>query len=413
MKAEIISIGSELVLGELVDTNAAYLSERLARIGVDVRFHTSVGDSIDDLCAVMATACSRADIVILTGGLGPTRDDITRQAVARLCGVELFEDETSLKHIEDLFRSRSRRMPESNRVQAMFPIGATIIPNHLGTAPGFCIEHNGSQIMTMPGVPTEMKKMFGEWVLPYVKERLPARQAILTKDLRCIGAPESEIGIKLHDLMDPARNPFVATQASEGIITIRIVGRAESEESTEALLKETAAEVRRRIGDPVFMEGKGGLEVAVAGLLAEKGLTLAVAESCTGGLIGHWLTNVPGISNHLLEDVVSYSNPAKVEILGVPAALIERRGAVSDEVARAMAEGVRKRAGADLGLSTTGIAGPGGGSEKKPVGLVFIAVVSRLGTTSKGLRLWGDREMVKDRASKAALNLLREELVRL
>ncbi|MEW6357807.1 MAG: competence/damage-inducible protein A [Planctomycetota bacterium] len=413
MKAEIISIGSELVLGELADTNAAYISGRLARIGVDVRFHTCVGDSIDDLCTAVDAACNRADFAILTGGLGPTRDDITREAVARFCAVDLFEDAASLQHIRDLFRSRKREMPEANKVQAMFPMGATVIPNHTGTAPGFCIEHKGCRILTMPGVPSEMKKMFEEWVLPYVKERLPARQVILTKDLRCIGVPESEIGIKLHDLMDPARNPFVATQASDGIITMRIIGRAESDESAEALLSETAAEVRRRIGDPIFMEGKGGLEVVAARLLGEKKVTLAVAESCTGGLIGHWLTNIPGISNHLLEDIVSYSNQSKIEILDVPAEIIERCGAVSDDVARAMAEGVRRRSRADVGLSTTGVAGPGGGSEKKPVGLVFIAITSKLGTTSRELRLWGDREQIKDRAAKAALNLLREELLRL
>jgi len=413
MKAEILSIGSELVLGELVDTNAAYISERLRGIGVQVGFHTTVGDAEEDLCRALGAACERADLVVATGGLGPTRDDITRQAVARLCGVALELDEKALEEIRALFKSRTREMPERNKVQALFPHGARVIRNEVGTAPGFCIAHGRSEIITMPGVPSEMKRMLESWVLPYVREKIPDAEVIVTRDLRCFGVPESELGEKLHDLMDPTRNPYVATQASQAVITLRIVARAASERDAVPLLNETAEELRRRIGSPIFGEGRYGLEIGVADLLDRTGMTLAVAESCTGGLIGHWLTNVPGISKHLLEDVVAYSNRAKSEILGVPSELIERVGAVSEEVARAMAEGVRARAGADLGLSTTGIAGPGGATEGKPVGLVYVAVTSSRGTTCEKLHRWGDREQIKDRSAKGALDLLRRELLKL
>lgn len=411
MIAEIISIGHELVLGEIADTNAAYLSARLATLGIDVRYHTCVGDFAQDLSEVLRIATSRANIILITGGLGPTADDVTRQVVAELCGVPLCLDEPSLRRIEALFRSRNITMSPNNRIQAMIPEGAEVIPNMSGTAAGFYMQHKGAHIMAMPGVPTEMKRMFEDWVYPRLQQLTGNKSVIVTKLLNCFGLGESLIGQKIRHLMDTHRNPYVGTMVHGGVVSVRIVAKAASHDAAQPLIDQAESEIRELLGNIIFGVNAQGLEHAVAEQLERVNMTLSVAESCTGGLISHKLTNVPGISKYFLEGIVAYSNVAKMEILGVPREMIEKHGAVSAPVAEAMARGVQARSHSHFALGVTGIAGPSGATPTKPVGLVYIAVSSPSDVRVQEFRLFGSaREEIKERAAKTALNLLRLRL---
>ena len=409
--AEILSVGSEILLGRIVDTNAVYLSQELMALGVPVSRHTSVPDEEPALLDALRTAAERTNLLILTGGIGPTADDLTRDAVAEFCGVALREDAAAAKHVRELFARRGRPMPESNLVQALIPEGADVIPNPRGTACGFAVRSGSTEMIVLPGVPHEMKLMFERWVKPHLRRRFPDQPKLVIREIRTIGMPESALGQEIADLMEPGRNPAVGTQATGGIIIVRAMARARDETEAERLLDEAEAVVRARLGDAVFGVGPQGLPEAVADILERKGLTLAVAESCTGGLVCDMLTDVPGISRFLLEGVVAYSNEAKTARLGVPPELFKTVGAVSREVAVAMADGVRERAGADVGVGITGIAGPGGATPAKPVGLVHVAVSVHGRTEGAELRLFGNRREVKDRAAKYALNLLRMRLL--
>jgi len=407
---EVISIGSELILGRTLDTNAHWLSARLAEMGLPVTWRTTVGDDLTEVTAAFREAGARSDIVIATGGLGPTRDDVTRHALAAAAGVDLHLDAAVRDEIAALFDRWGRSMARRNEVQAMIPAGGEVIPNPHGTAPGIRLRVGRAEVSVMPGVPREMKAMFDDRLAPRLAP-LGAGSAVVERLIRCFGAGESTIGERIHDLMDHDRHPRVGTTVSDGLITLRIVSRVKSRQEADDLFAATEAEIRRRLGDLVFGIDDDTLEAVVAAALKERSLTLAVAESCTGGLITDRLTDVPGISANLLEGVVAYSNAAKADILGVPPPLFETVGAVSEEVAAAMAEGVRRRAGADLGLSTTGIAGPTGGSDEKPVGLVYIGLADAAGATVNRHVLHGDRRRVKLRAALTALNTLRLHLI--
>lgn len=421
MKTEILSIGSELVRGQNLDTNAHWLSRRLLSAGIDVHFHSTVGDDLDDNVAVFRAALDRSELVIATGGLGPTADDLTREALARVADVELLLDNASLEHITAMFRARNRPMPDRNRVQAYFPAGATPIPNPNGTAPGIWMPlrrtssnaSGESLVVCLPGVPTEMFAMMDEWVLPRLRERFAAGRAIVQKALHCFGAGESHIEEKLGDLTRRGRRPEVGITASEATISIRITAQAASSEEAQAVIDPDAAFVRERLGPLVYGEDDDQLHTSVARLLEEKKCTLATAESCTGGLVGHLLTEVAGVSRHYLGGVVAYSNEAKRDLLAVPAELLERYGAVSPEVAAAMAEGCRRRFGSDLAIAVTGIAGPGGGSPQKPVGLVYVALAHAGGIKTAQYNWQADRSAVKLRSAKTALNLMRLHLLRI
>jgi nicotinamide-nucleotide amidase len=412
MKTEILAVGSELVRGIHVDTNSPWLSRRLVAEGIDVHFHTVVGDQLTDNVDAFRRATERAELVIATGGLGPTADDLTRDVLAQVSGVPLVLDSNSLSHIEEMFRKRNRPMPERNRVQAMFPAGAAVIPNSNGTAPGIAMRIGRALVICLPGVPLEMRSMFDDWVLPRLREQRVGGRAILERTIHCFGSGESHIEEKLGDLTRRGRQPEVGITASEATISIRITAAAESPDAARAAIESDAQFVRDRLGDLVYGEDEDELYTVVARLLELHGCTLATAESCTGGLLGHLITLAPGISRFYRGGIVAYANEVKAQFLGVPDELLERHGAVSAEVAVAMAHGCRERFRADLGVSVTGVAGPGGGSSLKPVGLVYVALAHDGGVETAQYNWLADRAAVKLRSAKTALNLIRLHLLR-
>ncbi|HUT57914.1 MAG TPA: competence/damage-inducible protein A [Phycisphaerae bacterium] len=404
MNAIIIAVGTELTSGQTIDTNSAYLAERLAGLGIDALEHRTVGDERAAISAAIKCAAAAAELVVVTGGLGPTADDLSRHGLADAMGAELSLDGESLRAIEDMFRRRGRRMAESNRVQAMVPAGARALPNRMGTAPGLAAAVGGARVYVMPGVPAEMRRMFEEAVAP----RLPQGQgAIVCRTIHTFGAGESDVGAKIADLMARDADPLVGTTAAAGLVTVRIRCRAGKADEAQRRIDAAAAEIRRRLGELVVGEGNETMASAVGSLLRARGQTLATAESCTGGMLGAMITAVPGSSDYYLGGMVAYCDRLKQELLGVPGGALSEHGAVSEPVAAAMAEGCRRRCGADWAVAVTGIAGPGGGSQDKPVGLVFIALAGEGETHVQRHVFGGTREMVRVRSSLAALNALR------
>lgn len=403
-----ISSGSELVRGRSLDTNAAWLARRLAELGVPCARHVTVGDDLDDLCAALQQAAENADCVILTGGLGPTADDLTRAAFARVSGEPLELDAPSLAQIEAFFAARHRPMPERNKLQAMLPRGASAIPNPTGTAPGIRLWAGTAELFALPGVPHEMKVMFEADVAPALA-RLSQGQMLRYRCLHCYGMSESEIGTHLHDLMARGANPDVGTTASAGTIGIRIHAIGASTSQADEMLHLTEMEIRRRLGVVVFGKDDETLASVVGRLLKEAGKTLVTAESCTGGLVGTVLTDVPGSSAYYLGGVISYSNALKQQLLGVVAADLEQHGAVSEVVAMQMAVGARERFRADYALAITGIAGPDGGTTDKPVGLVCFAIADPQKTAVRTAHFGADspRAIIRERAVGTVLNWLR------
>ncbi len=412
MNAAILSIGSELMEGRIADTNAAFLSERLTLLGFRVERHTAVGDRREDVLAELRACAPRFDAVIVTGGIGPTPDDPTREVFARFLGVELVENALAAEDLRALFARRGGIVPPaSNAIQACLPAGAELIRNPVGTAAGFSCRAGRCLFFSLPGVPAEMKEMYRLSVEPALRRM--SDRVILVRSLQTFGMPESLIGERLCEMMTEGHEPAVATQAREGVITVRITATDTAEAPCRARLEAAEASVRERLGDCVYgVEGDSLADVVVARLKA-RGLTLAVAESCTGGNLSAQLTDIPGVSAVLIESAVVYSNAAKVRRLGVAPSLLEAFGAVSAEVARAMAVGMRLSSGADLALSATGIAGPGGATPEKPVGLAHIALAWAGGVVAEEARSFGAfRWQIKDRAAKRTLNLLRLHLER-
>jgi len=402
--AEIISVGDEVVSGQVADTNAAWLSQRLAGLGIVVAKHMAARDARSEIIDAVRQAAAKSDVVVISGGIGPTHDDLTREAVAEAAGAELVPDQPALEHIRDIFGARGLEMPESNAKQATYPAGGDILPNASGTAAGFRVTIGNAGVFALPGVPGEMKQMFAGEVVP----RLPQSEgAIAVRALKCFGMSESIIAERLAGEIDLDGNPKVGLLATDGVISVKFTACAETREAALDLIGSPLERARGLIGEPVFGEDDDTLERVVARLLGEQGKTIAMAESCTGGLVAHRLTNVPGISAHFVEGVVTYSNESKTRLLGVPVELFSTAGAVSEEVARLMAENVRGRAGADIGIGISGIAGPGGGTPEKPVGTVHVAVATAAGTVHRKLALRGARELIKDRAAKHALNMAR------
>lgn len=411
MQAVIISIGDELTTGQNIDTNSAWLSRELTAAGVAVIRHITVGDEVSRIETSFRQALAAAELVIATGGLGPTADDLTREALAAATDRVLEENAEALSQLEAFFARWQRPMSASNRVQALVPRGCRVVHNPRGTAPGLWYEKDGRHLFALPGVPSEMKAMYTAAIVPLVAGLASGRSTQIARVLT-FGMSEAKIGELIADLMARGRHPLVGTTASEAMITIRIVATAESPQAARELAQRDAAEVRKRLGDAVFGADDDTLHGAVAAGLVRRGLTVATAESCTGGMLAQRLTDVAGSSAYFLRGYVTYSNAAKSELLGVPAPLIAAEGAVSEAVARAMAEGCRAAARSDIGIGITGIAGPEGGSAEKPVGFVYVALVDEVGGEVKRLLL-GDhlsRAEVRDRAVKAALNMLRLRL---
>jgi nicotinamide-nucleotide amidase len=408
-RGEIIAVGSELLIGGRLDSNSLFLADRLGALGIDVRFKSVVGDTEQDIVAVLKTATSRADVVVLTGGLGPTSDDCTRQAVARAVG-------RPLRSRAEAFAGMSARLAAWGRIptaaqlkQTLIPTGADVLINPVGSAPGFALRWNGSFIAALPGVPREAEAMFEAAVVPRL---LDNGARIERRVLHTFGLLESDIDQRLSDLVKAHRSIQLGLLASPLGVTISLTARGVPARATP-LLNRMISSVKRRLQQHIYAEGDETMEEVVGRQLTAHGLMLSVAESCTGGLIGHRLTQVPGSSAYFDRGVISYSNQAKQEVLRVPLSLLRRYGAVSAQVAAAMAKGVRLNSHTDIGLSVTGIAGPDGGTEHKPVGLVYIGLNAKSArrstqrTITGEFRFYGDRHTIKLRSSQAALNLVR------
>ncbi|HEV2129465.1 MAG TPA: competence/damage-inducible protein A [Longimicrobiaceae bacterium] len=414
MRAAILAIGDEIVGGLTVDTNSSFIAERLRATGVEPVAGFSAPDDEKAIERAFERALEEAEVAIATGGLGPTADDLTTACVARLSGRELRLDEESLRAIEERFRSIGREMTANNRKQALFPEGSTILPNPIGTAPGFIcpVERGGRTryIVCMPGVPREMRRMVDEQVLPWLAERGP-EERFASRIFSTFGLGESQLDELLAGMIE-AHEARVAFRAAFPRLQARLTVSGSPDEDLEARLDALEVRVRERLGHYLYAIGDEGMEETLGRLLREHGLTLAVAESCTGGLIGHRITDVPGSSAYFLLDVVSYANEAKEALLGVQAATLAKHGAVSVQTAEEMAAGVRQAVGADLGLATTGIAGPGGSTPDKPVGTVCVALAWEHGVWSKRYQL-GDRgrEWVKMWTAQIALDRVRRYLL--
>lgn len=408
MKAEIISVGTELLLGDIVNTNAQYLSKRLADMGIFVYYQTVVGDNTERMKKAYELAFSRADFVITTGGLGPTQDDLTKEIAAEFFKKELVLHENSLERISGFFQKLNRKMSENNIKQAEMPEDSIILENNNGTAPGCIIEENSKVMILLPGPPKEMKLMFEESVVPYLAKF--SKDILISKVIRFAGIGESAMAEIVGDLIDNGINPTVAPYAKDFECILRITAKALNEGDAKALIKPVETEIRKRLGNYIYGEGETSLEFVLGETLIQKKLTIATAESCTGGLVASTLINYPGISSVFLEGAVTYSNEAKVKRLGVKEETLKKHGAVSHETAEEMARGIAFAAGSDIGLSTTGIAGPGGGTDDKPVGLVYIGIYIKGVVKTKELHLSGDRARVRTRTVKELLNWLRVEL---
>lgn len=408
MIAEIITTGTELLLGQIVNTNARFLSEKLAEKGIDVYWQTVVGDNPARLEEALSRAISRSDIIIGTGGLGPTSDDLTKEILAKILALPLVINSTWQKNMEEMFRQRGLEMTANNLKQALLPQGARLLYNDFGTAPGIWLEHQDKIIILLPGPPREMEPMFTEIVLPF----LPATGSVLlSRILKVTGIGEAAMEEKIADLISSQINPTIAPLARANELHLRLTAKAETKERCLELLAKTEKDLVERLGSCIYARDNETMAGVVAKMLLVQKKTLACAESCTGGLLSHKLTQIPGSSAYFLQGLVTYSNEAKISLLGIPAEIIERYGPVSEEVAVKMACGARKLAKSDFGLAVTGIAGPSGGSKEKPVGLVYIALSDKKAFTVKKFIFPGKRENIKERAATSALNILRLHLM--
>jgi nicotinamide-nucleotide amidase len=407
-KASIVSIGNELLTGQ-TDTNTAYLSSELLSIGIPAVSSYTVGDDIGVIVRVLNLACTDAEVILVTGGLGPTDDDLTRQAFANFLGAELQLQNELLHRIQNMFAMRNLEMPETNKIQAYIPTGARALTNNIGTAPGIMAEADGKLLFALPGVPTEMKKMFIESVFPELK-RFSGAQAVVVRKLKCFGAGESAIAEMLGPVSQRGRNPLINYTAGHGIITLHIIASAENDEKARRMVEKDEKYLRNKLGELVYGIDEQTLAEVVGKELVRRKKTIALAESCTGGTVAKMLTDLPGASEYFKYGWITYSNSAKTSELNVNPDLIEKYGAVSEQVAEAMAKGAREKAGADFAIGITGIAGPTGGTEQKPVGLVYISVDSSDFSETKRCLLSRNRQFTRLRAAQTALNMLRMKL---
>jgi len=413
-----MSIGDELVLGQTVDTNSAYLSAQLARRGVGTRYHVTVADDLDAIADAIRHAIGQAQLLIISGGLGPTEDDLTRPALATALDVPLVLHEPSVDVIRGYFERRGLSMPDRNKSQAMHPRGTSIIANSCGTAPGIKTVAGDTHVYVVPGVPREMKVMFGEAIEPELDRIDGNRPVILTTKVNTFGLGESDVAERLGSLMQRDRNPMVGTTVADAYVAVRIRSECAGADEARRMLQSTAGEVERRLGPVCFGRDDMSLQQSLVSLLKRTGRTLATAESCTGGLVGKLLTDVPGSSAVYLGGWITYADEAKIRQLDLDPDVLETHGAVSEQTARQMAAGALQRSGAHLAIAVTGVAGPGGGTDQRPVGTVWIALAS--GPAANGdapathamlYRLGGDREQVRDRTAKAALQMVRLHLL--
>lgn len=406
MNFEIISVGTELLLGQIVNTNAQEISRMLSELGFSVYYTTVVGDNPKRLKDALAIAAERADGIITTGGLGPTGDDLTKETIAAYCGLSCVMHEESRKRLEAYFKDRGTPMPKNNLKQAEMPEGCLVLANDNGTAPGAVIETEKNLFIMLPGPPREMRAMLYDKVRPYLAKK--AEGVIRSRSLRLFGVGESAVEERLADKMQSMTNPTLAPYAKPGEVELRLTAKAGSKEEADALLAPLEEELREILGDVVYAVGENAnLQTTVVELLREHGLTVATAESCTGGLVAKKLTEVSGASACFHCGMVTYANDQKEQLLGVRHETLKQYGAVSKETALEMSRGVKERSGADIGIGITGIAGPDGGSDEKPVGLVYVSICAKDVHLSYRLNLSGNREMVRERAALHALDLVR------
>lgn len=409
MIAEILSVGTELLLGDIVNTNAHYLSKRLADMGIFVYFQTVVGDNPERLKSAFKIAFERADMVITTGGLGPTKDDLTKEIGAEFFGKKLILHIESLKEIESFFKKINRPFTENNKKQAYLPEGAHILHNKNGTAPGCIIDEKGKMLVMLPGPPQEMIPMFEDYVVPYIEKYTDG--VLVSKVIRTCGIGESQMAEKVKDLIENQTNPTIAPYAKQNEAILRITARGKDKIEAQKLIEPVVENIKMRLGDDVYGEDEDSIESVVGKMLVDNNITISVAESCTGGLISSRLINYPGISCVFMEGAVTYSNESKIKRLNVKKETIEQFGAVSSEVAMEMAEGIAMTSNTRIGISTTGIAGPDGGSDEKPVGLVYIGLYIDGEVKAQKYNFAGDRQKIRERATVAAIDWLRRELV--
>lgn len=410
MKAEILSVGTELLLGDILNTNAQYISRELANLGINVYYQTVVGDNPERLKDAYNFALSRADIVITTGGLGPTKDDLTKEIAAEYFNKKLILDNKSLEEIVTFFKKINREISENNKKQAYFPEGCIIIENNNGTAPGCIIEENNKIAILLPGPPKEMIPMLNESVIPYLKKFQEA--TLVSKVLRITGIGESSVDNLIGHIIDRQTNPTVAPYAKDNEVILRLTAKTNSEVEAYKIIEPVEKEIRDKLGNiNVYGIQDETVEGVVAKLLIDNKLTISTAESCTGGLLSGQLINYPGISSVFMEGAVTYSNTAKINRLNVKEDTLNKFGAVSSECAAEMAEGIAKAAGTNIGVSTTGIAGPDGGTVEKPVGLVYAGIYINGIVKTKKLNLVGNRQKIRDRAVASTLDWLRRELI--
>lgn len=412
MIAVILSVGDELVLGQTVDTNSAWMSRELAAVGYAVAAHQTVADDQPAIERAIRSWIQQCDVLIISGGIGPTEDDLTRQAIGGVMQQPLVLNEQWMQKLVSFWAKRGRPMPAINEIQARIPAGAIMLDNPIGTAAGIRARLGRCELFSVPGVPKEMQVMFRDHVLPFVR-RTSGGAAIVSTTLHTFGFGESAIAEMLGDLMQRNRNPSVGTTVANGIVSLRVNSRFASVSEARSEMEKTSDLCRARLGNLIFGSDEQTLQQVVAASLRAHpgGKTVATAESCTGGLLAKQLTDIAGSSSYFQEGFITYSNQAKTDLLGVPASVIEQNGAVSEPVATAMAEGARARARSDYALSITGVAGPDGGTDEKPVGTVWIALATARETTAHRFNLTGDREQIRDRAAKSALTMLRYHLM--
>lgn len=410
MNAELIAVGTELLLGQIVNTNARYLSEKLAELGINVYFHTVAGDNRDRLLNTLAIASARVDLVITTGGLGPTGDDLTKETLAEYLDLPLEIIPDELERVTALFVKRGLPWVENNAKQAAFPKGAYILKNDRGTAPGLALKLNGKAYILLPGPPREMEYMFYTYAIPWLQENLlaPDSAGLHSKVLKFLGITESKLAESLEDLLAAQQEVTLAPLAKTGEIHLRLTTKAVNRQEFQLKIQPALAEIKKRVGQYLVAEDEESVSQALGRLLLEHGLTVSTAESCTGGLLSATLTAAPGASAYYLGSVIAYSNEVKNKTLAIPQEILQSKGAVSSEVASLLASNIRKLTGSSIGLGITGVAGPDGGTPDKPVGLVYIALNSATVNWSLGFNFIGDRHTIRLRSVNTALNLLRK-----
>ena len=408
MNAELIAVGTEILLGDIVNTDAQVISQGLSELGINVFYQTVVGDNPARLRHVVETARDRADIIITTGGLGPTLDDLTKETLAAVFGKKLALHQPSLDRIKGFFQTIGREMTPNNEKQAWLPEGCTVFVNEWGTAPGCAFEAYGKHVLMLPGPPRECNPMWKECAMPYLYKL--AGGCIVSRNIRVFGLGESNMESILHDMMAESKNPTIAPYARTSECYARVTAKADTPEECEKLLDPVVEKICCLLGEDVYGVDVDSLEQVVGDGLRQRGLTLAVAESCTGGLLSGRITDVPGCSDYYLGGVCSYANEVKMKVLGVQKETLETVGAVSPEVAEQMAEGVARALGADVGVGITGVAGPGGGTDEKPVGLVYISIWHKGQYFTRKMKSMNGRDRIRMQAASTALDLIRRNV---